>query len=128
MRFKLSVGAVMVALNGRLLEGSVHPLDLTIGPRMIGLGQPVLNAVGGTKHVEHMETPPRRLQHYQIAQRARQSATSRLCKNQRSRNATERGAALRRELRAPTMREFFNHWDRCIKNNERFFRCTSALG
>jgi hypothetical protein len=49
----------MVALNGRLIEGSVHPLDLTIDPGMGWLGQPVLDAVRITKHVEHMDTPPR---------------------------------------------------------------------
>jgi len=59
VRFELSVRAVMVALNGRLLEGSAHPLDLTISPRMIGLGQPVLDAVRIAKHVEHIDTPPR---------------------------------------------------------------------
>ena len=49
----------MVTLNGRLLEGSVHPLDLTIGPGMVWLGQPVLDAVRITKHVEHMDAPSR---------------------------------------------------------------------
>jgi hypothetical protein len=43
----------------RLLEGSVHPLDLTIGPRMVWLGQPVLDTIGRTKHVEHMDAPSR---------------------------------------------------------------------
>ena len=42
-----------------------------------------------------------RLQHHQAAQRARQFAARRLCRTQRSRNATGRGAALRRGLRAP---------------------------
>jgi hypothetical protein len=48
----------MVALNGRLLEGSDHSLDLTIDPGMAWLGQPVLDAVRITKPVEHMDTPP----------------------------------------------------------------------
>jgi hypothetical protein len=43
-----------------------------------------------------------RLQHRQAAQRAQQSTASRLCQNQRSRNATGRSAALRRGLRAPS--------------------------
>ena len=42
-----------------------------------------------------------RLQHRQAAQRARQSAARHLCQTQRSRNATGRGAVLRRGLRAP---------------------------
>jgi hypothetical protein len=37
VRFELGVGAVVVTLNGRLLEGSVHPFDLTIGPGMVWL-------------------------------------------------------------------------------------------
>jgi hypothetical protein len=41
----------MVALNGGLLERSVHPLNLTIGPRMAWLGQPMLDAVRITEHV-----------------------------------------------------------------------------
>jgi hypothetical protein len=35
----------MVAPDGRVLEGAVHPLDLTVRPRVVGLGQPVLDAV-----------------------------------------------------------------------------------
>jgi hypothetical protein len=42
----------MVALNGRFLEGSVHPLDLTVGPGMVWLSQSVLDTVRITKHVE----------------------------------------------------------------------------
>jgi hypothetical protein len=57
VRFELDVRAVMVALNGRLLERSVHPLNLTIGPRMVWLRQPVLDAVRVTEHVEHMGAP-----------------------------------------------------------------------
>jgi hypothetical protein len=49
----------MVALNGRRLEGSVHPLDLTVGPGMVWLSQSVLDTVRITKPVEHMDAPPR---------------------------------------------------------------------
>jgi hypothetical protein len=45
VRFELGVRAVMVALNGRLPEGSVHPLDFTIGPGMVWLSQSVLDTV-----------------------------------------------------------------------------------
>lgn len=37
---------------GGLLDGAVHPLDLTIGPRMLHLGQPVLDAVLAADAVE----------------------------------------------------------------------------
>ena len=42
VRFKLGVRAVIVALNGCLLERSVHPFNLAVSPRMIGLRQPML--------------------------------------------------------------------------------------
>ena len=37
VRFELSVTCVVVALNGRLLQGSAHPLDLALDQaRMFG--------------------------------------------------------------------------------------------
>lgn len=42
VRFELGVRTVMVALNRRLPERSVYPLNLTIGPRMVWLRQPLL--------------------------------------------------------------------------------------
>jgi hypothetical protein len=38
VRFELAMSAVMVPLNGSLLEGSVHPFNLAVGPRMTWLG------------------------------------------------------------------------------------------
>lgn len=49
---KLLMGIVVVAVNGGILERSVHPLHLTIGPGMIGLGQTMLNTVLGTDPVK----------------------------------------------------------------------------
>ena len=43
---------VVEALDGRVLDRPVHSLDLTIGPRVVGLGQPVLDPVGFADHVE----------------------------------------------------------------------------
>ena len=37
MPFELSVVVVMVAMDGRILDRAVHPLDLTVGPRMVDL-------------------------------------------------------------------------------------------
>ena len=34
---KLVMGFVVEALDGRILDGAVHPLDLAIGPGMLGL-------------------------------------------------------------------------------------------
>ena len=55
MRSELLVAVVVVALDGGVLEGSVHALDLTIGPRVIGLGQAVLDVVLAADPVEHMQ-------------------------------------------------------------------------
>jgi hypothetical protein len=58
---KLVVAAVVVAPNGRLFERTVHPLDLTVRPRMIWLCQPMLNPVRAAEQIEHMGLPARRL-------------------------------------------------------------------
>ncbi len=52
MRAQLIVTVVMETLDGGLLDGAVHPLDLTIGPGMIGLRQSVLDSVRLADHVE----------------------------------------------------------------------------
>ena len=48
------VAVVMAALDGYLLDGAVHPLDLTAGPGMLHLGEAVLDAVLLAAHVEHV--------------------------------------------------------------------------
>lgn len=45
MGAQLVVPLVVVALDGGLFEGAVHALDLAIGPRVVHLGQPVLDAM-----------------------------------------------------------------------------------
>jgi hypothetical protein len=52
--FELGVAIVMMALYGRFLDRPVHALDLPVGPRMLDLGEPVLDAVLPAPHVEHM--------------------------------------------------------------------------
>jgi hypothetical protein len=62
---ELVVAAVMVALDGGVLDRAVHPLDLTIGPRVPRLGQAVLDVeigAGGLERVaakEHLLGPHR---------------------------------------------------------------------
>jgi len=46
------VAFVVEALYGGVLYGAVHPLDLTVGPRMVRLCEPVLDAIRFTDHVE----------------------------------------------------------------------------
>jgi hypothetical protein len=49
---ELIVVVVMEALDGRLLDRPVHPLDLTVRPGVLHLGEPVLDAVFATDAVE----------------------------------------------------------------------------
>lgn len=49
---QLLMGVVVVAIDGRLFERAVHPLDLTIRPRMTGIGQPMFNPMFGTDAVK----------------------------------------------------------------------------
>jgi hypothetical protein len=57
MGAQLVVAGVVIAAHGRVLEGAVHPLDLTVGPGVVGLGQPVLDPVPLAGVVEGMDAP-----------------------------------------------------------------------
>ena len=58
MHPELDVAIIVVALDGRVLDRAVHPLDLTIGPRVVRLGQTVLDPVCLTDHVKtHLPRP-----------------------------------------------------------------------
>jgi hypothetical protein len=48
---------IVEGLDGGLLDSSVHPLGLAIGPRMVGLGQLVLDAVLAADTVEDVAHP-----------------------------------------------------------------------
>lgn len=54
MPAELVVALVVEALDGGVLDGPVHSLDLAVGPRMPGLGGAVLNVVGGAIIFEGM--------------------------------------------------------------------------
>src|SRR4029077_20233691 len=47
MSAQFIVGFVEVAFDGGVLDGAVHPLDLTVGPGMLGLCQAVIDIVEG---------------------------------------------------------------------------------
>ncbi len=49
---QLVVAVIMEPLHGCLLDRAVHPLDLTIRPRMVWLGQSVFDPVGLADHIE----------------------------------------------------------------------------
>ena len=55
---ELIVRFVVISLDGRVLDRPVHPLDLSIGPRMIRLGQPMLDPVLTTGAVERVAAEP----------------------------------------------------------------------
>ncbi len=58
MILELLVAVVVVAPDGGFLDGAVHPFDLTIGPRVIGLGEAVLDAVAPAGAIEGVAAPP----------------------------------------------------------------------
>ena len=51
---ELIVRFVVISLDGRVLDCPVHPLDLSIGPRMIGLGQSMFDPMFPTGAIERM--------------------------------------------------------------------------
>ena len=53
---ELVVADVVEALDRRVLDRSVHPLDLTVGPWMAWLGQPVLDVEIGAGRLERVAT------------------------------------------------------------------------
>lgn len=52
---ELIVSVIMIALDGRFLDRPVHALDLAIGPGMLDLDQPMLDAIFPAAHIEHMD-------------------------------------------------------------------------
>ena len=54
MPAQLVVAFVVVALDGRLFEGAVHSLDLTIGPRMVRFGQAMFDSVSSARAIKRM--------------------------------------------------------------------------
>jgi len=52
---ELVVRLIVIAVDGRLLDGAVHPLDLAIRPRVVGFCQTVLDGVGSADPVEAVD-------------------------------------------------------------------------
>src|SRR3990167_67675 len=57
MAAQLLVGLVVVALYSRFLKCPVHSFDLAVGPGMVRLGEPMLDAVLSASAIERMATP-----------------------------------------------------------------------
>ncbi len=54
MGVELLARVVVIALNGRFLDGSVHSFDLAVGPGMVWFSEPVFDSVGAAQAVEGM--------------------------------------------------------------------------
>src|SRR4051794_37756421 len=55
---ELLVAVVVIALDGGILDGAVHPLDLAVGPGVVHLRQPMLDAVLVADAVEDVAAVP----------------------------------------------------------------------
>jgi len=47
----------MEGFDGRFLDGAHHPLGLAVGPRVVGLGQPVLDVILEADPLEDVDQP-----------------------------------------------------------------------
>lgn len=52
MRAQLIMIVVVIPFDGRLLDRAVHPLDLAVGPRVVGFRQPMLDPNSFADYVE----------------------------------------------------------------------------
>ena len=52
VRAQLVVAVVVIPFHRSILDRSVHPLDLAVGPWMVRFGQSVFNLIGLADHVE----------------------------------------------------------------------------
>jgi len=48
------MGCVVIPFHGGLFERTVHPFHLTIGPGMVGFGQPMVNPMITTDAIKDM--------------------------------------------------------------------------
>jgi hypothetical protein len=55
-RFQALEVFVMEGLHGRIFDRPVHSLGLSVGPRMVGLGQTVLDVVLDADAIEDVRT------------------------------------------------------------------------
>lgn len=58
MAAKLCVVVVEEPFHSRLFDGAVHAFDLSVDPRMLGLGQAMVDVVLGASKLEGMGSEP----------------------------------------------------------------------
>ena len=56
---ELLVRLIVIALESLILDSAIHPLDLSVRPRVIDFGQPMLDAVSLADAVERPASPAR---------------------------------------------------------------------
>jgi hypothetical protein len=54
---ELFLVVIVVAFDGSFLDGSIHAYDLSVGPRMVGFGEAMVDAMAIAGAVEGMATP-----------------------------------------------------------------------
>ncbi len=52
MAAQVFVAVVVIPFDCRILDGAIHPLDLTVGPRLVRFDQPVFDLIRRAYHVE----------------------------------------------------------------------------
>jgi len=75
---KLIMALVVEALDGRVLDGPVHPLDLTVRPRMARLGQTMFDVEIGAGRLEGVATEEHLLGAHDLDLRRRPGVAGRL--------------------------------------------------
>jgi hypothetical protein len=50
----------VIALDAGFLDGAVHPLDLSVCPRVVGFGQPMFDPMALTRSIKGMSSEPSR--------------------------------------------------------------------
>src|SRR5579871_275159 len=53
---KLSVAVIVEAVNGGLFDGAIHAFDLSVGPRVIGFGQAMIDSMPKANPVKRVPT------------------------------------------------------------------------
>lgn len=99
--FKLPVGLIVISPDGCLLQRPVHPFDLAVGPWVLGLVTPVIDAMPPAGPVEGVAAPARVALKATMQGRPRQEAGPSPAEHRDSHPATAAYACGRRQLPLP---------------------------
>ena len=76
MPLELSVFVVVLALDGRVLDGAVHPLDLPVGPRVAAPSIPCPSGTAGSSRPRGMQRLGQPVQGARIGARRREGVAA----------------------------------------------------